>query len=68
MLISLPKMLGPMALYAIGHFTLGPVFGYALVALAGLIGFAFRDKVFNMIIKIYKTEKYKTLDAYKQKN
>ncbi|MFT5892362.1 MAG: hypothetical protein ACI9Y7_002472, partial [Dokdonia sp.] len=26
----------------------------------------FRDKVFNMIIKIYKKEKYKTLDAYKQ--
>lgn len=68
MLISLPKMLGPMALYAIGHFTLGPVFGYALVALAGLIGFAFRDKVFDMIIKIYRTEKYKTLEAYKQKN
>ena len=66
MLISLPKMLGPMALYAIGHFTLGPVFGFALVAIAGLAGFAFRDKVFDMIIKIYKTEKYKTLNAYKQ--
>ncbi|MEP0263354.1 DUF5687 family protein [Dokdonia sp.] len=67
LLISLPKMLGPMALYAIGHFTLGPVSGFALVAIAGLAGFAFRDKVFNMIIKIYKKEKYKTLDAYKQK-
>ncbi|RMB57979.1 hypothetical protein EAX61_10145 [Dokdonia sinensis] len=68
LLISLPKMLGPMALYAIGHFTLGPVFGYALVAIAGLIGFAFRDKVFNQIIKIYKSEKYKTIAAYKQNN
>ncbi len=64
----MPKMLGPMALYAIGHFTLGPVSGFALVAIAGLAGFAFRDKVFNMIIKIYKKEKYKTLQAYKQKN
>ncbi len=68
LLISLPKMLGPMALYAIGHFTLGPVSGFALVAIAGLAGFAFRDRVFNMIIKIYKKEKYKTLQAYKQKS
>ena len=67
LLLSLPKMFGPMAIYAIGHFTLGPMFGYALVALAGIIGFAFRDRVFNMIIKIYKSEKYKTLAAYKQK-
>lgn len=67
LLISMPKMLGPMALYAIGHFTLGPASGFALVAIAGLAGFAFRDKVFNMIIKIYKKEKYKTLQAYKQK-
>ncbi|WP_396597652.1 DUF5687 family protein [Dokdonia sp. R86516] len=66
LLVSLPKMLGPMALYAIGHFTVGPMLGYALVAIVGLIGFAFRDKVFNQIIKIYKSEKYKTLDAYKQ--
>lgn len=66
LLISLPKMLGPMALYAIGHFTLGPVSGFALVAIAGLAGFALRDKVFDMIIKIYKKEKYKTLEAYKQ--
>jgi len=68
LLVSLPKMLGPMALYAIGHFTLGPVSGFALVAIAGLAGFAFRDKVFDRIIKIYKKEKYKTIEAYKQKN
>ncbi len=67
LLVSLPKMLGPMALYAIGHFTIGPWLGYVLVALAGLIGFAFRDKVFDKIIAIYKKEKYKTLAAYKQK-
>ncbi len=67
LLISLPKMLGPMALYAIGHYTLGPGFGFGLVALAGIVGFAFKDKMFDRIIKIYKSEKYKTLAAYKQK-
>ncbi|TVZ52697.1 DUF5687 family protein [Dokdonia sp. Hel_I_53] len=66
LLISLPKMLGPMALYAIGHFTVGSWLGYVLVAVAGLVGIAFRDSVFNQIIKIYKSEKYKTLAAYKQ--
>lgn len=67
LLLSLPKMLGPIVLYAIGQFTVGPWLGYVLVAVAGIIGFAFRDKVFDMIIKIYKKEKYKTLEAYKQK-
>lgn len=66
LLISLPKLAGPMLLYAIGHFTLGPWLGYVLVCIAGFIGFAFRDRVFNRIIKIYKNEKYKTLAAYKQ--
>lgn len=68
LLVSLPKMLGPMALYGIGYLIAGPWLGFALIALAGIIGFAFRDKVFDMIIKIYKKEKYKTLAAYKQKN
>jgi hypothetical protein len=68
MLLSLPKMLGPMALYAIGHFTVGPWLGFTIVGVVGVMGFAFRDMAFNRIIKIYKTEKYKTLAAYKQKN
>ena len=68
LLLSLPKMALPMILYAIGHYAYSPYAGYALVAIAGLAGFALRDKVFAMIEKIYKTEKYKTLWAYKQKN
>ena len=66
LLIGLPKMLGPMGLYAVGHYTLGSWLGYILVSLAGLVGFALRDKVFDRIIKIYKSEKYETLAAYKQ--
>ena len=65
LLISLPKLLGPMMLYGIGNYTVGSWLGYVLVATAGLIGFAFRDAVFNRIIKIYKSEKYKTIAAYK---
>lgn len=68
MLISLPKLLLPLALYWIGSKIMNPNFGLAMVAVAGLIGFALRDKVFSLIEKIYKTEKYKTIDAYKQKS
>lgn len=68
MLISLPKMLLPMFLYAIGYYVFNAEVGYAFVAGAGILGFAFRNKVFSMIEKIYKSEKYKTLAAYKQKN
>lgn len=68
LLISLPKLLLPILLYSIGHYVFSPTVGYAMVAGAGVLGFAFRNKVFNLIEKIYKSEKYKTLAAYKQKN
>jgi hypothetical protein len=68
LLLTLPKLVLPMIVYAIGHFTLGEAFGFALVAIVGVIGLLFRNKVFNVIEKIYKSEKYKTLAAYKQNN
>lgn len=68
MLISLPKMLLPIALYSLGHFLLGAIYGYVFIVLAGIIGFAFKNKVFQMIESIYKKEKYATLHAYKQKS
>jgi hypothetical protein len=67
MLISLPKLVLPILLYWAGSSIMNPNLGLVFVAVAGVLGFAFRDKVFSMIEKIYKTEKYKTLDAYKQK-
>ena len=67
MLISLPKLLLPILLYGAGSWIMNPNLGLAFVALAGALGFAFRDSVFSKIEKIYKTEKYKTIDAYKQK-
>lgn len=67
-LISLPKMLLPIALYSLGHFFFSPLYGYLFIVLAGIIGFAFKNTVFQMIEGIYKKEKYATLDAYKQKS
>jgi hypothetical protein len=68
MLLTLPKMLLPLGLYWIGLWFGNPNIGLALVALAGIIGFAFKDKVFLLIEKRYKIEKYSTISAYKQKN
>jgi uncharacterized membrane protein (DUF485 family) len=68
MLLSLPKLLLPVLLYWAGSALMNPNLGLVFVALAGVLGFALRDKVFSMIEKIYKTEKYKTVDAYKQKS
>ena len=68
MLISIPKLLVPMLLYALGYYLFSATIGLLFVAVAGVLGFAFRNKVFAMIEKIYKTEKYETIAAYKQKN
>jgi hypothetical protein len=68
LLISLPKLLVPMLLYAAGYYLFSANIGFLFVAIAGILGFALRNKVFSKIEKTYKTEKYATIAAYKQKN
>jgi len=68
LLLTLPKLVLPMIIYAIGHLIQGELLGYVLVIISGLLGFLFKEKVFKIIEKVYKTEKYKTIAAYKQKN
>lgn len=68
LLLTLPKLVLPMVVYAIGHFILGEAFGFALVAVVGIAGLLFKNKVFDIIEKVYISEKYKTIAAYSQKN
>ena len=68
MLLTLPKLLLPLLLYWIGIHFGDKTLGFALVAGAGALGFIFRNKVFSIIEKRYKIEKYSTISAYKQKN
>lgn len=68
LLLTLPKLILPLGLYALGHYLFDPRAGYIFVALAGILGFTFKNKVFSIIENIYKTEKYKTIAAYKQSN
>jgi hypothetical protein len=67
MLLSIPKLVLPLVLYWLGSYIMNPKLGLAFVALAGVLGFMFRNTVFSIIEKIYKKEKYKTIAAYKQK-
>lgn len=68
MLLIIPKLLLPVLLFGLGTWILNQNLGLLLVALAGVLGFAFRNYVFTKIEKIYRSEKYATIAAYKQKN
>ncbi|MDQ6469972.1 DUF5687 family protein [Flavobacterium sp. LHD-80] len=68
MLLTLPKLLLPLGLYGIGLYLDDKTLGLTLVAGAGILGFVFRNKVFSIIEKRYKAEKYSTISAYKQKS
>lgn len=67
-LLSIPKIIVPMFVYYVGVLIHSKSFGLILVAVVGILGFAFRNLVFGWIEKIYQEEKHKTLQAYKQKN
>lgn len=65
--LTLPKLLVPIGIFALGYYTVNGTFGCALLGISGLAGLAFRNKMFGVIESIYKKEKYKTIHAYKQK-
>ncbi len=67
-LLIIPQIIIPVALYFIGNYFFSDLIGFAFVAIAGIAGFALKNKVFNMIETIYQKQKYETIAAYKQKN
>lgn len=68
LLISIPQLALPMLIYYVGGKFLGENVALLIVAVVGLAGLAFKNFAFNAIEKIYKSEKYSTLDSYKQKS
>lgn len=68
LLLVIPQIIVPLGLYYLGILLFDEVIGLGFIALAGILGFAFKYKVFNWIENIYKTQKYETIAAYKQKN
>jgi len=68
LLLLIPKMFLPMVVFAIVQRFFGITAGVISVAIMGLIGFVLREKIFNIIVKHYKVEKYSTLEAFKNKD
>lgn len=66
-LIALPKLVLPVLIFYVFYKCFNETAGFVAVALLGLAGLAFRNKMFSLIEKIYKRQKYATLAAYKQK-
>ncbi|RQO35210.1 hypothetical protein DBR39_19825 [Chryseobacterium sp. KBW03] len=67
MLLLIPKMLLPMGVFALAKYFSGITGGVISIAIIGIIGFFMRERIFNIIVKLYKKEKYSTIDAFKNK-
>jgi len=66
LLIAIPQMALPMVVFGGIKYFLGMTPAVLSLGILGLIGFLLRDKIFDKIVKIYKSEKYSTLAAFKK--
>jgi hypothetical protein len=57
-----------MGVFALSKYFFGITAGVVSIAVFGLAGFFLREKIFDIIVKQYKREKYSTLDAFKNKD
>ncbi len=64
-ILMLPQMVLPMAVFAGTKYLFGTTAGVASLGALGLIGFLLREKFFDFIVKLYKKEKYSTIKAFK---
>lgn len=67
-LLMIPQILLPMAVFGGIKYFFGITPAVISLGFLGLIGFLLRDKIFDRIVKIYRTEKYSTLVAFKIEN
>ena len=66
-LLILPQVVLPMMVFSISKYFFGTTTaGVFSLAILGLIGFLLREKFFDLIVKIYKKQKYSTINAFKQ--
>lgn len=66
LLLMIPQLLLPMAVYALVKSFAGQLPAVAALGILGIIGFFLRDRIFAFIVKVYKNEKYSTLTAFKK--
>jgi hypothetical protein len=67
LLISLPKILGPMLIFYVPYKLISFNAGIITLALSGVLGLAFKSYFLNLIEKLYQKNKYKTIKAFSEK-
>ena len=55
-----------MAIFAVMKYFFGMFAAMFTIAVIGAIGFAFRAKIFDFIVKIYIKEKYSAIASFKK--
>lgn len=68
LLLIIPKMVLPVAIYYAFALTISDTAGFIALALAGVLGLLLRNLIFKWIEQIYRNEKYDTIAAYAQKD
>ncbi len=67
LLISLPKILGPMIIFYIPYKLLNFNAGLIALAASGVLGLIFKQKFLSIVENVYQKGKYKTLAAFNEK-
>jgi hypothetical protein len=67
MLISIPKIIGPMIIFYIPYKLISFDAGIIILALSGVIGLILYNPFLNLIENIYQNQKYKTIAAFAEK-
>lgn len=68
MLLTIPQLVLPMVVYALITHFFGQMAAVASLGVLGLIGFSLREYIFNFIVKVYRVEKYSTLESFKKES
>jgi xanthosine utilization system XapX-like protein len=68
LLLIIPKLVLPVGIYYAFALTINDTAGFIAIALTGVLGMLFRNRIFVWIENIYKSEKYDTIAAYSEKN
>lgn len=67
LLISLPKIFGPMLIFYVPYKLINFNAGIIALAISGVLGLIFKSFFLNLIENVYQKTKYKTLAAFSEK-
>ena len=65
LLLTLPKIALPLAIYGGFNYTIGPIAAKISIVVVSIAGYFLKPYLFKTIISIYQKEKYETLKAYR---